>query len=335
MLFIQQLIIPTLYGRKSLVEINCPENSLCCNPVLISVSNTTSMLHHFLSFSAVILFSFAVSVSCAQTVVPPPMSNEQWTRPYEPFRIAGNLYYVGTYDLACYLITTEQGNILINTGLAESVPLIRKNIESLGFKYGDIKILLTTQAHFDHVAGMADIRKSTGAKMMVHEGDVKVMTDGGKSDFLFGGSSSFVPVPVDRVLHDGDTVTLGKTKLIALAHPGHTQGATSFMIDVEDEKRKWSVLIVNIPSILPQTRLMGMPSYPDVGKDYANTLAALKKLKFDLWVASHASQFNLHDKRKPGDPYRPEAFSDQPGYEASINTIQREYDKRLRQEKGK
>ena len=260
--------------------------------------------------------------------------NPEWTKPYEPFRIAGNLYYVGTYDLACYLVTTSEGNILINTGLAVSVSAIRSNVEALGFRYGDIKILLTTQAHFDHVAGMAEIKGSTGAKMMVNEADAQVLADGGKSDFLFGGNYTFAPVTVDRVLQDRDTIRLGETKLVVLHHPGHTKGSTSFMVDVRDEKRSWRVLIVNIPSILPQTRLSGMPSYPNVGKDYAYTLSALKKLHFDLWVASHASQFGLHEKRKPGDPYYPEAFSDKAGYDSSINTIKREFDKRLKEERA-
>lgn len=292
------------------------------------------MLKIIFSFLAAVILLFTVSFTSAQVVAPPPMSNPEWVKPYQPFRVAGNLYYVGTYDLACYLITTPEGNILINTGLAESVSLIRNNIETLGFKYGDIKILLTTQAHFDHVAGMAEIKKTTGAQMMAHEGDVQVLTDGGKSDFLFGGSSTFAPVSVDRIFHDRDTISLGATKLIALHHPGHTKGSTSFMVNVTDENRSWAVLIVNIPSILPQTRISGMPSYPNIGKDYAYTLDMLKTLKFDLWVASHASQFRMHEKRKPGDSYRPEIFSDRPLYEASINTIKREYDKRLKDEKG-
>jgi metallo-beta-lactamase class B len=275
--------------------------------------------------SAAIILSFVTSFAAAQ-------ANSEWTTPYEPFRIAGNLYYVGTYDLACYLITTPDGNILINTGLAESVPMIRSNVEALGFKFSDIKILLTTQAHFDHVAGMAEIIKATGAKMMVHEADAQVLADGGKSDFLFGGTNTFAPVSADRILHDRDTISLGETKLIALHHPGHTKGSTSFLLDVADNKRSWRVLIVNIPSILPQTRISGMPTYPNVGKDYAYTLSALRDLQFDLWVASHASQFGLHTKRKIGDPYHPEAFSDRPGYEASINTIKREYNKRMKKE---
>jgi metallo-beta-lactamase class B len=215
--------------------------------------------------------------------------------------------------------------------------MIRQNIQTLGFRYEDISILLTTQAHVDHVAGMAEIKKSTGAKMMVHEGDVKVLADGGKSDFLFSGNSAFAfpPVKTDRVLHNLDTITLGDTKLIVLHHPGHTKGSSSFIVDVTDEKQSWRVLIVNIPSILPQTRISGMPSYPNVGEDYAYSLTSLKELKFDIWVASHAGQFRLHEKRKPGDPYRPEAFSDRHGFEATINTIKKEYEARLAKEKGK
>src|SRR5436190_15807254 len=125
--------------------------------------------------STLLLFNlfFTGTVSEAQKLVPPPIMQANWSDPYEPFRIAGNLYYVGTYDLACYLITTPKGHILINTGLAESVNMIKSNVESLGFKFSDIKILLATHAHFDHVAGMADIKEMTGAKMMINKRDAQ------------------------------------------------------------------------------------------------------------------------------------------------------------------
>ncbi|HEV8515875.1 MAG TPA: subclass B3 metallo-beta-lactamase [Cyclobacteriaceae bacterium] len=263
-----------------------------------------------------------------------PYYDSSWSKPYEPFRIAGNLYYVGSYDLGCYLITTPNGHVLINSGLKESVSLIRKNVEALGFKFTDIKILLNTQAHYDHVAGLAEIKKITGAKMMVHEGDSKVLADGGHSDFIFGNmdGASFAPVTVDRILHDRDTIQIGGTQLLILHHPGHTKGSTSFLVDVKDEKRSWKVLIVNIPSILSETKLAGMPSYPNVGKDYQYTFEALKKLQFDLWVASHAGQFKMHNKRKPGDPYHPEVFIDRKGYDELVNRLEQEYTKRLKSE---
>lgn len=294
------------------------------------------MVKIFSVLSTLAVLFLIVFSSTAQTATPRTITNPEWSRPYEPFRIAGNLYYIGTYDLACYLITTSRGHILINTGLEESVPAIRKNMERLGFMYSDLKILLTTQAHFDHVAGMAEVRRNTGAKMLVHESDAQVLKDGGKSDFLFGGTSNtFEPVVVDGIFHDRDTIHLGEVNVIPLHHPGHTKGATSYMVNVTGEKRSWKVLIVNIPSILPETRVSGMSTYPNVGKDYAYTLDTLKKLQFDLWVASHASQFRMHDKRKPGDGYNPEAFDDRPGYEAAINTIRREYDRRMKEEQGK
>jgi metallo-beta-lactamase class B len=258
-----------------------------------------------------------------------------WSEPYEPFRIAGNLYYVGTYDLACYFIATPEGNILINTGLEASVPMIRANVEALGFDFSNIKILLNTQAHFDHVAGMAEIKKLTGAQMMIHENDAQVLADGGKSDFAMGGDkgTTFAPVKADRLLHDGDTVRLGDVKIVALHHPGHTKGSTSFLFDAKDKDCSWRVLIANIPTILLQTRVRGMPTYPKVGEDYKYTFEAMKKIQFDLWVASHASQFGLHDKRKPGDAYNPIAFSDRTQYDIQIATQKQEYLDRLKTQK--
>jgi metallo-beta-lactamase class B len=128
----------------------------------------------------------------AQKVAQSANTDPNWSKPYPPFQIAGNLYYVGTFDLACYLIVTPQGNILINTGLADSAPIIKANIEDLGFSFADIKILLTTQAHFDHMGAMAAIKKMTGAKMMIDAGDAGVMADGGRSDYALGGKESVI-----------------------------------------------------------------------------------------------------------------------------------------------
>jgi metallo-beta-lactamase class B len=268
--------------------------------------------------------------SQAQKLVPVPFVTKEWQMEYQPFRMAGNLYYVGTYDLACYLITTPEGHILINTGLAESVPVIKRNVESLGFKFSDIKILLATHAHFDHVAGMADIKEITGAKMMIHEKDAQALADGGNSDFVFGGKgSTFRPVKADKLLHNTDTVRLGDMRIMVLHHPGHTQGANSFMFDVKDEKRSYKVLIANMPTMQEQTKFPSMPGYSEIGKDYAYTFDALKKLNFDIWISSHAGQFKLHKKHKPGDAYNPEAFFDRAGYDEVVNTLEKLYQQRL------
>lgn len=262
----------------------------------------------------------------AQKLRPLPNNDTTWNIPTEPFRIAGNLYYVGTYDLASYLIATPKGHILINTGLAESVPLIKKNMEQLGFKFSDIKILLTTQAHYDHVAGMTDIKKQTKAKMWVDEKDAKVLADGGSSDYYMGGKGMlFLPVKADKLLKDHDTISLGGTKLELLHHPGHTQGSCSYLVTVNDDNRSYTVLIANIPTILPGTKMTGMPGYPDISKDFAYTIDTMKKLTFDLWVASHASQFKLHEKRSAGDAYNPAAFANREGYDKSIAAIEANY----------
>jgi metallo-beta-lactamase class B len=270
--------------------------------------------------------------STAQTVREPKPWTEEWARPYEPFRIAGNLYYAGTYDLACYLITTSDGNILINTGLASSAEQIEKNIQSLGFKFSDTKILLTTQAHYDHMGAMAAIKKKTGAILMAQEKEAEVLKDGGRSDYALGGEfSSYEPVKADRLLKDGDTIRLGEMQIILLHHPGHTKGSSSYLFTVKDVRRSWKVLIANMPSIVTDKPFAEISAYPDMAKDYAYTFNAMKKLSFDLWLASHASQFNMHAKHQPGDAYNPAAFIDPAGYEAALSNLKKQFDNKLKQ----
>jgi metallo-beta-lactamase class B len=278
--------------------------------------------------TSVLVLAIAHTTLIAQKLAPLPMNNKEWSDSCQPFRIAGNLYYVGTFDLGCYLLATPKGHILINTGLAESVPMIKKNMQQLGFKMADIKILLTTQAHFDHVAGMADIKKQTGAKMMVDEKDAQVLADGGNSDYYMGGKGPlFLPVKADKLLKDHDIISLGGTKLELLHHPGHTKGSCSYLVTVKDEKKSYTVLIANIPTILSDTKMSGMPGYPGISKDFAYTLESMKKVQFDLWVASHASQFNMHGKRKAGDAYNPEAFAGRSDYDAVIAAREADYKK--------
>jgi metallo-beta-lactamase class B len=270
--------------------------------------------------------------SFAQKMVSHTITDPNWEKPYPPFRIAGNLYYVGTFELGCYLITTPKGHILINTGVESSVPQIRSAIEKLGFKFSDIKILLDSHAHFDHVGGMADIKRLTGARFMTEKDDAQVLTDGGNSDFIFGGKGLlFKPVKPDRLLNDHDTVKLGGMNVVILHHPGHTKGASSFLFDVKDNRRTWRVLIANMPTILDETKLSGMPTYPNAGKDYAYTLKAMKNIKFDIWLAAHASQFDLTQKHKPEDKYNPAAFADQKGYDAELADLNKAYLEKLHQ----
>jgi metallo-beta-lactamase class B len=281
------------------------------------------------SFLLMLIVCCSAQAQTTHSSVDPP----DWSKEYAPFRIVGNVYYVGTYDLACYLVVTSKGNILINTGLASSADMIKASVEKLGFKMQDIKILLTTQAHYDHVAAMASIQKLTGAQMMVNKDDAPVMADGGKSDHAFGENEHFwfEPVKTDKLLNDGDIIALGETRITMLDHPGHTKGSASYMLDVKDENKTYRVLLVNLPSIVVSKKFSEIAEYPGIAEDYAKTLAALKGLKFDLWLSSHANQFNLHSKRKPGDKYNPEVFADREGYDAAVKSMQASYDKKIKE----
>jgi len=275
----------------------------------------------------VCLISFHASAQKINELQNTPTS---WSQPYPPFRVVGNVYYVGTYDLACYLIVTPKGNILINTGLAASASVIKENMEALGFSFADTKILLTTQAHYDHVAAMAVIKTRTGAKMMVDEKDAGVVTDGGSSDYELGKHGrTFEPVKVDRLLKNGDTIIFGTMQLVMLHHPGHTKGSCSFLFDVKDEYRTYKVLVANMPTIVTDMKFSDIPSYPDIARDYAYSFDAMKKLSFDIWLSSHASQFGLHSKHKPGDAYNPEAFVDRKGYDKSVSELEKQYLKKV------
>lgn len=288
------------------------------------------MYKRFLQLLLVIFGLASGTASFAQTkFATPPIMRANWTQDYPPFRIVGNLYYVGTYDLACYLITTPQGNILINTGLPGSGTMILEHIKNLGFKATDIKILLATHAHYDHVGAMAYIKRVTGAKLFINEKDAPVIADGGKSDYVFGNKgATFAPVKADRLLHGNDMVKFGGMQINVLHHPGHTTGACSFLFNVKDQYRTYKVLIANMPTILDGAK-PGMRTYPNVVQDYAYTFNAMKKLKFDIWLSSHASQFGLQQKHKPGDKYNPDVFMDRKGYDKMLSDLYKAYLQKL------
>src|SRR5436190_7846298 len=257
-----------------------------------------------------------------------------WTKPFPPFKILGNIYWVGTWDLSTYLITTPQGNILINSGLASTVPQIKAGVEQLGFKFSDTKILLATHGHWDHVAGLAELKKMTGARMIMSEPDAELLESGGKADFRFGDEpkSRFEPVKSAQRLKDGDKVTLGGTELTAHLHPGHTKGATSFTLDVREGAKPDRVRIVNMGSINPGVRVSGMPRFPGIAQAYARTFHDQKEMKIDVWLSSHAGQFKLHEKYQPGDAYNPDRFVDPKGFHEAVDRLEKLYVDQLAQE---
>ena len=282
---------------------------------------------------SILLFGwFAVAPENATQNAP---GNPNWTRPFPPFRMIGNVYWVGSYDLATYLITTPQGNILINTGVGETAKQIKASVEQLGFNLADTKILTATHGHFDHVAGMAELKRMTSARLIVSEQDRELLESGGKMDFRFGDTpgARFEPVTVDATFKDSDTIALGGTVLTAHHHPGHTKGATSFTLNVQESGKTYRVVIANMGSINPGVTVSGMAKYPTITADYARTFKAQKDMAIDVWLASHAAQFRLHDKYKPGDAFNPERFVDPQGFRASVEQLEKTYADQLARER--
>jgi metallo-beta-lactamase class B len=252
---------------------------------------------------------------------------------FPPLRIVGNLYYVGDNDLASYLVVTPKGDILINTGYEYSVPEIRSRIATLGFHFNDIKILLVTHAHSDHAAGEAEVKRVTGAKMYAMQEEVELLETGGKTDFLFGNSGWFPPVKVDRALKDGEKIELGGSTITAYLHPGHTKGSTSYAMEIADGGKTYHVLIANLGNINDGTVLLHNPKYPKIVEDYARTFQAQKELPCDVFLTSHAGQFALLRKWRPGDPYNPDRFVDPDGYARAVDRAEQRYLRQLQEER--
>lgn len=269
-----------------------------------------------------------------------PVSAENspaWTTPFPPFRIAGNLYYVGSKDLASYLIATPKGLILINPNLRSSPPLIEKSVAALGFHFKDVKILLISHAHYDHCAGAAQILKLTGAKYEVMAPDVPVVESGGRADFHYGADPSmyFPPAHVDRVLHDGDFVTLGGTTLTAHLTAGHTKGTTTWTLDEPFDGRAMRVVIVGSPNLNPGYKLVGNHSYPGISSDYERGFAVLRALPCDIFLGAHGVYFDLVGKYarwKAGDK---NAFVDPAGYKAYIADREQAFETELHRQQSR
>ncbi len=270
--------------------------------------------------------------------------DKDWTTAIPPFQIGDNLYYVGSRDLAAYLVTTPQGSILINANYTSSPPQIRHSVQILGFRWRDIRILLISHAHADHAGGAAGILRETGAKFEVMDGDADVMESGGKTDFAFGGESKGLQFPlahVDRVLHDGDAVTLGGVTLIAHKTPGHTRGCTTWTTEThlpgEPAGALRHVVIGGSWSVLSDYRLLsvrgGKPaSYPGIASDYTTTFSELPRLRCNVFLASHGSTFNMLAKlkRMPAEGQR--VWIDPEGYKQAVAAAQQSFETAYRRE---
>jgi metallo-beta-lactamase class B len=271
-----------------------------------------------------------------------PPTHEEWSRPFPGFKIVGNMYYVGTYDIGCYLIDTGAGLILVNSGAPGAYALIKANIEALGFKTSAIKIITVMHGHWDHVADLPLFQKDApGAKIYVSERDARVVESGGNLDFRGASGILYDPVKVDVKINPGDHIKLGNTDITVLQAYGHTPGAVSFNLTVQDGGRKYNVFMVNMDAfnrggmgINPAERLFDPPSYPTIVEDFKTTLAMQATYKPDIWVSTHADHFNLHEVYKPGDPYNPSRFGDLAAYKKKIAEYQADFDKELALERA-
>ena len=266
-------------------------------------------------------------------------ANPSWRTPIAPFQIADNLYYIGSQELASYLVVTPQGNILINANLATSPPQIRSSVEKLGFRWTDIKILLNSQAHDDHMAGAAQIIRETHAKNMVMDGDVSVVETGAHADFLFPSPNipTYTPVHVDRVLHDQDTVNLGGVTLTAHKTAGHTRGCTTWTLRAhlpgEPPQTSRNIVIVGGAGFWSEYHFVATPghpvSYPGIVQDFQHTFAVLQALPCDVFLGAHGGYFDMLTKLERFPKDGPRVFIDPAGYNDFVTDAQKTFEREL------
>lgn len=255
-----------------------------------------------------------------------------WMEPFPPHKIAGNLYCVGSKDLASYLIATPEGHILINSSFEESVPLIRASIEKLGFKFTDVKILLISHAHSDHCAGSAEIIKQTKAQYFVMEEDADAVESGGaKKSRLKADYTQFTPAKVDRRLKDGDEVKLGGSTLVAHLTPGHTRGCTTWTMKVDG----LNAVIIGSPNVNPGYILVNNQDYPAIATDYERTFRFLKVQPVDLFLGAHGGYYDMNAKHARLGTTSTNPFIDREGYHRYVEDREKAFLNELAKQQAK
>lgn len=255
-------------------------------------------------------------------------------KPFPAHRIADNLYYVGSADLAVYLITTPQGHLLINSGFPETVPLIEASVTALGFNITDVKIILASHAHADHVAGHARLQQRTGAEVFVMRGDHAVIAAGGQGQYLYV-DTRWPPCPVDRVLADGDDITLGGITVTAHLTPGHTRGCTTWACQTTDAGKDYNVVIIGSPNVNPGYQLVENNTYPQIANDFAHTFTVLKKLPCDIFLGAHGAYYGMDEKYRQRDAREGNPFFDPDGYATYVASKEKAYRAELARQQTK
>src|ERR1700693_2076403 len=252
------------------------------------------------------------------------MAQTDWNKPFPPHKVIANVYFVGTAELGSFLITTPDGHILINSDFETTVPVIRASVEKLGFRYGDIKILLGSHAHGDHMEGDALVKELTGARVMAMQQDVAALTamkPGGK------------PHPIDQVLHDGEDVKFGDVILTAHLTPGHTKGCTTWTTKIQDGGKTYDVLILCSVGVNAGVLLVNSPTYPQIADDYMRSFKILKTLPCDVFLGAHTNFYDMQEKYAKLGKGGPNPFIDPAGYRAYLDTMEKTFQGKLEDQK--
>jgi metallo-beta-lactamase class B len=266
-----------------------------------------------------IVFALGAAVMAAQDAFQP-----DWNTPAPPHRVIANVYYVGTSELAVFVVTTPRGHILVDAAFDQTVPLIKAGMKTLGLRYEDIKLLLNSQAHYDHAAGLARVKRETGARLEVMAEDAPLLEAGGRGDFRFADELTFPPVNVDRLLKDGDRVELGGVTLTARHTPGHTKGATTFTTTVEEAGKQYDVVFATSLSVNAGTKLRSNPKYPAILSDWEKTFRVMKSLQPDVWMSGHAGFFDMAGKAARAGK-GPNPYIDPAGYRHYVETAEERF----------
>lgn len=256
---------------------------------------------------------------------------EAMNRPVAPFRIAGNLHYVGTAGIAAYLVTDPAGHILIDGAMERSAAQIAANIRTLGFRVEDVRYLLSTHAHWDHVGGLAALKRLSGARLLASVGDKEAL-DTGRTSYR-DDVGIFPAIGVDKVILDGETIRLGNTRVIAHLTPGHTRGGISYALTVNEGGRDLDVLIACSLTVANQ-RLVNDRLYPNAARDFAASFARLASLRADIFLGGHTGSFGFEEKRARLAAGNPLAFVDPAELPAQVGRARAAFEEELARQRA-
>jgi metallo-beta-lactamase class B len=266
--------------------------------------------------------ALSISATATQRRADPP----DWTERVKPYRVMANIYYVGTLDLSSFLITSPQGHVLIDTGLEQNADAVLDGIRALGFSVKDVRVILTTQAHFDHVGAHARLKDESGARVLVAAGDAPVVASGGEGDYLFGSDYHYPPTKVDATVRDGDVVKVGPIAVTAHLTPGHTKGTTTWTMTVKDSSgRDRNVVFLGSTTVNPGTRLLNNDKYPGIEADYKHAFEVEKALPCEVFLAAHASVFGGPEKSAAAAKNGDSVFVDPEGCRSAIDRSEKAF----------